>query len=184
MTEIKRTALKWELAGMVFISVVGSALHFVFAWASCWRPLAAIAPVNESVWEHFKLSFWPGLLFAAIEAPFLRRSVRNFWSSKAIGLIVMPAIIGVGFYGYVAIFGKSMLVANLVLFGVAVVVGQLLSYRIMIAEESRRWLKLAVLLALIVTSIAFLLFSYMPPRIFLFEDPLVHDYGILEVCGE
>ena len=50
---------KW---GLVFTLAVlgGAALHFLYdVWPN---PLTAVlAPVNESVWEHLKLFFWPTL---------------------------------------------------------------------------------------------------------------------------
>jgi hypothetical protein len=53
-----KTALRWELAGIVSIILAGSTLHFAFEWANYWRPAALIAAVNESTWEHLKLGFW------------------------------------------------------------------------------------------------------------------------------
>jgi len=43
--------LVWELAGIVFIVVLGMVLHFAFEWSGRWTPIAPIAVVNESVWE-------------------------------------------------------------------------------------------------------------------------------------
>ena len=60
---MKKYALKWELLGIVFIIVLGGALHFVFDLSGEWPPLALIAAVNESVWEHLKLGFWPALIY-------------------------------------------------------------------------------------------------------------------------
>ena len=178
----KRRTLKWELAGIPFIFLAGSILHFVFEWTGCWRPVAVIAAVNESVWEHLKLSFWPGVMFAAFESAFVRRSVNNFWSGKAMGLLVMPIVIGVGFYGYTAVLGDNYLTADIVLFLVAVVVGQLASYRIMVARRARRWMQVCAAAALATMIVIFSLASYVPPRVFLFEDSASQGYGIPEGC--
>ena len=48
----KKSILLWELAGIIFIVVLGSVLHFAFEWSGRWTPIAPIAAVNESVWEH------------------------------------------------------------------------------------------------------------------------------------
>ena len=42
-----------------FISVIGSCMHFVFAWSRCSSLVGFIAATNESVWEHTKLMLWP-----------------------------------------------------------------------------------------------------------------------------
>ena len=57
----------WEIAGSVIISLSGSLLHFAFDVLGTWPPVALFAAVNESVWEHLKLAFWPSLTYALIE---------------------------------------------------------------------------------------------------------------------
>ena len=121
----KKTILQWELTGIPIIFMAGSMLHFVFEWTNYWLPAAVIAPVNESVWEHFKMCFWPGLCFAVIEYCFLKQVATNFWTGKAFGLLLMPLVIGLGFYGYTALTGKHNLAADILLFLIAIAAGQL-----------------------------------------------------------
>lgn len=55
---------KWWI--ICFLSILaGSALHFLY---DLWpNPLTAVfAPVNESVWEHLKLLYWPFLAAAFV----------------------------------------------------------------------------------------------------------------------
>jgi hypothetical protein len=75
---VKKSILRWELGGIAFIVVVGSALHFVFEWSGRAIPVAPIAAVNESVWEHLKLGFWPALVYAALEYSRFGKSANNF----------------------------------------------------------------------------------------------------------
>ena len=77
----RRTVRSWETIGVLFIVLAGSALHFVFEWTGYWRPVAWLAAVNESVWEHFKLAFWPSLFFAVVEYAAIRKSANNFWQT-------------------------------------------------------------------------------------------------------
>jgi len=100
-----RAALRWELAGIAVIFLAGSAPHSAFDWTGHWRPIAWFAPVNESVWEHFRLAFWPGILYTMLEYPALRRSVSDFWVGKCLGLFSMPVAVAVLFYGYTAVLG-------------------------------------------------------------------------------
>lgn len=80
--------------------------------------------------------------------------------------------------------GDNYLAADIVLFLVAVIVGQLVSYRIMMAQQARKWVKACAMAGMVMMAAAFAVFSYAPPRVFLFEDTGAHDYGILEDCGE
>ena len=72
-----------------------------------------VFPVNESVWEHTKLCFWPALIWALVEYPFIGKRTAGFWAAKAAGLLTMVGLMAVLFYGYLAVLGRSVLWANL-----------------------------------------------------------------------
>jgi len=55
--DMGRSVLRWEIVGIVVISVLGSLLHFSFEWVGGWKPLGVISAVNESVWEHLNIAF-------------------------------------------------------------------------------------------------------------------------------
>jgi len=177
----RKVVLAWELAGIVLISLVGTSLHFVFAWTGYWRPAGLIAAVNESTWEHFKMAFWPALFYAFLEYPFLRNKTRNFWVAKCAAFLTMPLVTLLLFYGYTAITGHHYLFADVIIFFLSVVAGQLVSYRILTSGETTNrpihGLALAIIALLV---LAFSLLSYYPPRSFLFRHPETGEYGILE----
>ena len=177
----RRQVLIWELAGILLIVLAGAALHFLFAWTNYWQPVAIIAAVNESTWEHFKIGFWPMLIWAVVEYPFLRRITRNYWVAKCAALLVLPLVIAVLFYTYTAITGHHYLIADVLIFVIAVIAGQIVSYKLLTAEEiGRRWPKgLAVALIAILVMLYSLL-SYYPPGSFLFQHPETGEYGILQ----
>jgi hypothetical protein len=179
----KKLALRWELVGVVFITLLGAVLHFAFEWSGYWDPVAIFAAVNESTWEHFKIAFWPGLLFALIEYPWLRRSARSYWPARSLGLLTVPFVIGILFYSYTAMLGRHELSLDIIIFVIAVAAGQLVSYRTLTlgglgATPSRL---LGAVLALMIA--AYSLLSYFAPACFLFEDPETGGYGILEEYG-
>jgi hypothetical protein len=176
----KKVVLGWESIGIVLIFLMGSALHFVFEWSGHWRPLAWVAPVNESTWEHFKLGFWPGLLFALVEYRVIKGSVNNFWVGKSLGLFSMPIVVAALFYGYTAVLGENYLVVDILIFLLSVVVGQLISYKVLTAAEMNAVVRRIAVVGLVIMMAAFSLFSYSPPRIFLFKDPETNQYGIVE----
>ncbi len=115
---------RWEILGTIFIIGFGTTLHFWFEWTGYWRPMALIAAVNESTWEHFKMAFWPGLLFALIEYPFLKEETNNFFVAKFAGLLVMPVITVILFYGYTSLTGTHLLWVDVIIFILSVIGGQ------------------------------------------------------------
>lgn len=153
-------------------------MHFLYEWLGEWRPAALIAAVNESTWEHLKMCFWPGLVWAGIEAPFLLRRVPNFIVAKAAGLLVMPVFIVAGFYGYTALAGDNYLPADIGLFVAAVIAGQAISYAVMKRASLPDPARIAAAALLALETAAFSLFTYFPPKFFLFENPVDHTFGI------
>lgn len=175
----KKLILSIEILGIFFISLSGSALHFVFEWSGEWTPLAFIAAVNESVWEHLKLAFWPGMIYSLIAYPFLKRKTKNFWAAKTTGLYAMPIVIIVMFYSYLAIAGKSNLVYDISTFILAVSAGQLLSYHLIMKDTCERRLKIIAVALLVIITAAFSLFTFFPPKFPLFRDFVTGKYGII-----
>jgi hypothetical protein len=169
----------WEIASALFVLLAGSALHFVFAWSGYWQPIAWLAPVNESVWEHLKLGFWPGLLFAVVEYLALRKA-SGFWAAKTLGLLTTVAAIIALHYGYTAAIGEESMLSGIAIFVIAVLLGHAIGYQILAAQEigerARRW----AWIGLAAMALALMLFSYYPPHLPLFEDNDFHQYGILE----
>jgi len=168
------------MTGFVLISLAGSFLHFVFELSGEWLPAALVAAVNESVWEHLKLAFWPGLVYALVEWPFFGRRVKNFWTAKAVGLFAVPLVIVSLFYGYTAWAGHNVLWLDISLFFLAVLVGQMLSCRILLRRPVASGIKIPAGILLVLMIAAFSLLTYFPPRCPLFQDPRTGRYGILK----
>jgi hypothetical protein len=173
-----KTVLIYELIGIVFIIFLGSTLHFAFALSGNQPVVGAFSAVNESIWEHLKLAFWPALLLTVIEYPLLRKAANNFFIAKAIGVYLMVTIIPLVFYSYTAFSGKSIFAIDISSFVVAVLIGQLLSYKILIYRQLPRNLNKIAFAAIILLAIAFILFTYYPPQLQIFKDSLTGKYGI------
>ncbi len=98
----KSEFFRWEMWGILFIVLLGSLLHFTFELSGGWRPLAIVSAVNESVWEHLKLAFWPAVFWTIIEYFLVFRKARDqrskFVLAKAIGAYIMPLVIVIIFY--------------------------------------------------------------------------------------
>jgi hypothetical protein len=166
-----RSIFLFELGGAVFMVVVGSALHFLFELAGGWAPLALVAAVNESIWEHLKLAFWPGLFWAAI-APLpagLRR--REILAVKGPGLLVTAVLIVMVFTTYVTILGHNLLALDIGTFIAAILIGQLLSAVLLTQAVSRRGVILPAGFGLLALQIlAYSLFTFLPPDHWLFIE--------------
>lgn len=169
--------LKWELTGIVFVFLFGALLHFVFEWSNESRIVAAFASVNESVWEHFKQGFWPMCLYAALEFGFIRKHTNNFLSAKAVAVYVIPAVTALIFYAYTAIIGNEILIVDILIFAVAITVGQLISYKIMTVDTLPKYANYVSLVFILVLAIILILSTFYPPHLPIFLDE-TGFYGI------
>lgn len=176
----KKIIFHWELAGIFLIFMCGSFLHFMFELSGRWPPVALIAAVNESVWEHLKLAFWPALIYAVVEFFSLKGLTKNFWTAKAYGILAMPLIIASIFYGYTALLGHHLLWIDIGLFALSVSLGQMISFLLMIQRPLRSRVKRIGATLLLIMILAFSLFSFFPPKVPLFQDSRSGQYGFLK----
>lgn len=174
-----RSVLTYEVVGMVFIIFLGSALHFTFEWSGNQPIVGAFSPVNESVWEHLKLAFWSSLLFMLVEYALLNKKVNNFAFAKTVGVYTMVAIIPIIFYSYTAIIEDNALI-DILTFILAVIIGQLASYKLLTYKNLAQYLNIVALVSLVLLGLAFVLFTFYPPQLPIFMDSRNGKYGILD----
>ncbi|MEM7111251.1 MAG: DUF6512 family protein [Chloroflexota bacterium] len=179
----RKQILKWEWIGFIFVGLVGAALHFTYELSDYSYPVAFFSAVNESTWEHLKMVYWPGLLFAILQYTYVKDHANNFFLSMVAYLFIMPAVIVIGWYAYAPAVGRSIFLVDISLFYVAVAIGQYLSYRLKIAQPIENpKIKAGAWACFFVMLFAFSTFTYYPPEIFLFEHLDLNDtqlYGIL-----
>lgn len=166
-----------EMIGALVIIVVGSLLHFCFEWSGEWRPAALFCAVNESVWEHMKIAFWPAFFFAVVEWVILKDRTQGFLFAKTMGFYVLTLLIPLLYYGYTSILGTHVLVIDILIFVVAAFVGQWVSYLLLRADLAPYWNWIAVIPLILIVA-AFSLFTYFPPELEIFQNPQGGGYGI------
>ena len=174
----RNPAFVYELGGIVFIVVFGSLLHFTFEMSNHQPVVGVFSAVNESVWEHLKLGFWPALAYAIVEYRYLKKSTNNFFFAKTVGMYLIPIIIPILFYSYTAILGEPVLVIDILTFVIAVIVGQLVSYKLLTYRKLPDIFNKISLVALALLGVAFVIFTFYPPHLPLFRDPVTGEYGI------
>jgi len=157
--------------------IVGAAAHFLFDAIGRWAPLGWIAPVNESLWEHIKMAFWPTLLVDGLlnlRLPTVaRRLVCTAASAWVSTLLIVPL-----FYAYTGILGRHYLFADVAIFAVAMSAGHYVAYRIAIGPVPSRSSMLAAVGLLVSLGAALVWFTYAPPVMEVFRDSLTGAYGM------
>ena len=176
---MNKKSLSFEIIGALFVIMVGALFHFIFEWSNQWLPLGAIAPVNERVWEHLKLVYWPLVFFSIMEYISVKGEVNNFVLAKLTAFIIAEATILITFYSYTAIIGTEILLVDILSFVVGVILGYFASYKLLKLNKTPNWTTTLSILAMIVLGIIFVVFAYFPPEIPLFQDLEIGLYGII-----
>lgn len=169
----------WQLAGLTFTAVLGTLLHFLFDWTKS-PALAPISAVNESTWEHMKLLFFPTFFFALIQNRFLSREFPNFWWVKLVGIIVGLLLIPILFYTFNGAFGSSPDWLNILFFFIAITAAYLLEFWLLKRDYFLLPLPILACIALFIIAFCFGLFTFYPPKLPIFQDPITNLYGIVD----
>ena len=174
---MKQRSILWQAAGFALVTFGGTILHFLYDWTGGSILVAPFSGVNESTWEHMKLLFWPLLLFALVQRLFFKGQ-ENYWCVKLAEILLGLLLIPVLFYTYNGVFGKSPDWINIAIFYITALVVFLFEWW----AFSQDWLpcnhpRLAFA-AICLIGVLFVVFTFTPPQIPLFQDPLSGTYGI------
>ncbi len=167
---------KYEIISAIFVCILGTLLHFTYEFSGENTLVASFSAVNESVWEHLKLLFFPMLLSTIIGYFYIGKNIPNFICSKTLGVIASMLFIIIFFYTYTGIIGKSIVFIDIASFFIAVILGEYLAYKLMISTFKCNNVVSIVVLTIIL--ICFVLFTYYTPKIEIFRDPVTNNYGI------
>lgn len=174
---MKRNLLLWQFSGFAMSSLVGTLLHFLYEWTNESVLTAPFSGVNESTWEHMKLLYFPLLIFAFVQSGYFKE-YENYWCIKLIGILTGLIMIPLVFYTYNGAFGKSPDWLNITFFFISAAVSFTIETRLFYKNNLRcKRPRLAFLLICLI-GVFFVVFTFAPPQIPLFKDPLTDTYGI------
>lgn len=176
---MQKTLNKYTLTGIIISAVVGTLLHFVFAWSGEAPIVGAFSAVNESTWEHLKLLFFPCFVLFWIEYRLNHQDFPGLFVRRIQGLFLGLAFIPVAFYTYAGIIGRSYMAIDISLFFIGVLITwSISSHRYQKYSEVRSAASTFWTIALFVMLGLFILFTYCTPHIELFMDPTDCHFGI------
>ncbi len=124
-----------------------------------------------------KLLFWPLLLFALVQRMFFRDR-EKYWCVKLAEILLGLVLIPVLFFTYNGVLGKSPDWINIAIFYISAALVFLFEWWVLKKDRlpcRNPWLAFAVICLI---GVLFVVFTYAPPQIPLFRDPLSGIYGI------
>lgn len=158
------------IGGIIFVLAAGTLSHFLYEWTGNCFAVGLFTPVNESVWEHMKLVFFPTLLYSFLMLSKLGGKYPCLSSACCFGILLGTCLIPILFYIYTAIAGRNILILDLAVFAVSVIAAFVSIYRLTLSWRVQSWAPLLYLA--VCTGIAcFLLFAFNPPDLAIFTPP-------------
>ena len=149
---------------IVFIltTLAGVALHFVYDLLP--NPVTALfSPVNESIWEHLKVIYWPYLAAMLIVTGKDTRGKRASWLFALLVISVAMLLIG---YVYHISLGLDNLIFDIGLYVVLMALGFWLPGQL----NPKNARSFPVLFLVVLLGAAIILFTFLPPNCPLFAD--------------
>ena len=170
---------KAQIIVTIISIILGTLLHFLYEWTGENIIIASFSAVNESVWEHLKLVFFPMLMAGIIEYFFVNKIANNYIEAKCIGIFSAICFVVVTFFTYTGIVGTNFFILDILIFIISIIIGEYIAYKLMKRKnESNQKTRLLSIIILVFLLICFVVCTYLTPRVNLFRDPVTGNYGI------
>jgi len=174
---MKQRSVLWQAAGFALATFGGTILHFLYDWTGGSILAAPFSGVNESTWEHMKLLFWPLFVFALGQRLFFKDQ-ENYWCVKLAEILLGLGLIPVLFYTYNGAFGRSPDWLNITIFYISAFLVFLFErWAFKKGRPQCKYPRLAFAVICLI-GVLFVAFTFAPPQIPLFRDPLTGTCGV------
>lgn len=155
----------------ILICTLGVLNHFLYSWSGDNPIVGTFTPINESIWEHLKLLFFPFMLYTFAEFVLSKKHVSGFLFSRFLGVLCGMIFIPTAFYCYTFLLGRDLLVLDILIFIAAVALSLKISAkRIDSQSDAYDFLNLSGLILFIGVTALFIGFTFYPPNTPLFDD--------------
>ena len=164
--------------GIIGIILTGTLLHFLYEFSHHNKFVALFAAVNESVWEHIKIAMTPTFIWAII------LGFHYGWNAQllvglALCLSVIIVMIPALFYLYTAFTKKSILVVDIICFCITIFCSELVFFHfINYYYPLPSFCVIASIFLLVIDIMIYLSFTFFPPSVLFFKDPISKQYGL------
>ena len=174
---MKETIPYRQAVGFIFTGILGTFLHFLFDLTGGSILAALFSAVNESIFEHTKLLFYPMVIFAALQYFRWGKEYKSFWCVKLLGILTGLLLIPVLYYAYTGILGINADWFNITIFFLAAGAAYYLEARLLQQGVSCPLPPKAAIAVLVGISLLFTVLTFFPPQVPFFQDPVTGTYS-------
>ena len=169
----------YQIISLILSSILGILFHFTYNLSGNNKIIALFSAVNESTWEHLKLIFFPMLIPTILGYIFLKDNFSNFLCVRTIAIISAMLFTIIFFYTYTGILGKNIAFVDISSFFISILIGEYITD--LLINNKIKCNKTIAIAFLFFILILFVIFTFNPPKIQLFKDPITSSYGIFKL---
>ena len=170
----------WQAVAVAFTWIVGTLFHFLYDWSGEAIWAALFTPVNESIWEHLKLLFFPTLFFFCLEYAVCKESYPTLLVGKTVGIVLGLWIIPLAYYWFLGALGIQEMWLDIAIFLSAVLLTEAVCCWVTLANPTEvRWQMVTSVAVLCLIAVAMMVFTFVTPHLPIFRDPITGGYGLL-----
>jgi hypothetical protein len=174
MLKSKYKGIWWWILATI---ALGTLWHFVYQLSGDNFIVGMIAPINESVWEHLKIVFFPFIIIGLLGHIIIRPHKTNYWTGQLVGSLAGMLVVFFGFYLYSSIFGESLII-DILLYYVSIIIAMFVAWWIVINTKKIKWLEAISIVGLVLISIILIYLTISPPSLSPFIEESSGQYGI------
>ena len=158
-----------NIAGFIFMLIFGVVLHFAYEWSGENLIVSFIAPVNESIWEHLKLIFWPVVFFMLPEYFLYGKNENDFFAIKMSAIFCGIAFTVISYYTYSGVLGFNLFAVDIAIFILSVFCCQYISFFLSKQNPSEdKSMSFRGLVVILLWAVCFVLWTHNPPDLGIF----------------
>ena len=161
--------MKKILINSLFIFVISSIFHFVYNIFPN-NITALFFPVNESIWEHYKLLYTSAILFS-----YLNMGSKSYHLEALLRAVLIIVILSIFYLPIYYLYGEN-LVSTLIILFISILITELILSRVI--NKNYRLLNIISIPIIISISILFMYLTYNPIHNDLFLDKTKNTYGL------
>lgn len=165
-----RKDTKTSVYGFFFVGILGTLFHFAYEFLGKSDIAGLFFPINESIWEHLKVLFFPVVLWWIVEW-FWGGKRPRFFAARVWALSLATAAIPVAYYAYSGIIGRRFSAVDIGIFFASVALYFWLAHRFGKKQEESEGENILSAIVFLTLLLCFWTFTFFPPDLAIFQIP-------------
>lgn len=168
---MKNSFANWQILGFIFTGISGVILHFLYDLTEQNIFFAPFSAINESIWEHMKILFFPMFVFSFIEYRFIGKKHEKFPCYKLAGILIGLLLIPTIYYTYTGVTGLEAGWFNILIFYISSAIAYYAETQFFKKNSFPCKRPIVAFIILCLIAVLFIIFTFIQPDIPLFQDP-------------